>query len=148
MKTSDKAPATTWARWSWSHKGLGRWHRLAVDGDLTKTACSSPRKSQEHVAATTSATPTAGPVCPTCKSLDDLLQRVMSGALTDAIATTTVPAAPEKVLVPAGMCVCGCDKSDEAVAVRKAIEAQAEAEAFARAAAFEAFLQAKGTVAA
>jgi len=67
--TSQTAKAT-WARWKWS-KGLGRWHRLFADGDLTKTACGSARKSDHHVAEQTAERPTSGPLCKVCEMLDD-----------------------------------------------------------------------------
>lgn len=146
----------TWARWNWA-KGFGRGHRLFADGDLTKTACSSPRKNATHTAVKTyGQRPADGPICPTCKSLDDLLAKVMTGAC-DAISTTKVEvtAAPaEKIAVPAGACFCGAAKCDMGgvreirLALAEQAKADAAAERLAKEAAFEAFLATKGTVAA
>lgn len=114
-----------WARWEWS-KGKGRWHRLFTDGDLTKTACQTPRKSASHTAVETAMEP-GKPVCPTCDLFEQLREKFVNQ--TDAIATTTVPVAvPDPVLVPAGVCICGaaaCNTA-EAIAIREAI-AQREA---------------------
>jgi hypothetical protein len=141
---ADKTTTAKWARWQWS-KGLGRWHRLFTDGDLTKTACSAPRKSGSHVASTTAERPENGPVCPVCDSLDSILNKVMAGTLTDAIATTTI-AAPMP-LAPVGMCICGCDKSDEAVAYRAALAEWTENERARKSAAFDAFMATKAVAA-
>jgi len=147
------AGTTTWARWAWSN-GLGRWHRLFTDGDLTKTACGSRRAGPKHVAKQTSTTPTSGPICKVCKDLDDLLQKVMTGKLTDAVAgkesTITLPATEVKELVPTGaaakpeppegICTCGCDQSDEARAYKAAVADWEASERARKQAEFEAFL--------
>lgn len=141
----QKNPTTLakWARWKWSH-GIGRWHRLFTDGDLTKAACGSKRKSDRHVAEQTASKPTDGAICPVCEALDMLLDAVMTGKLTDAVSDKplTVPAIPEPVLVPAGICICGsagCDKG-EAVELRKAHEARKAAIAEARRVEFALYL--------
>lgn len=151
MASNTNVPAnTSWARWQWS-KGLGRWHALFVDGDLTKTACSSPRKNGHHVAAVAAARPADGPLCPTCKALDDIVEKSKAGQMTDAVATTKIAApAVEKIAVPAGACLCGaasCDKGGVRE-IRMALKAQDAAEASAAAlaaeAGFEAWLIANG----
>lgn len=134
---------TTWARWQWPHKGLGRWHRLFADGDLTKTACQSPRSGPDHVAAESTSRPTSGSICMVCSNLDDILQRVMAGKLTDAVATTTAPMTlPERPLAPVGMaCGCGCDKSEAAVAYRLELAAWEEETRAIKRAQFEAYVE-------
>jgi hypothetical protein len=148
MASKNVVPSNAqWARWNWSHKGLGRWHRLFADGDLTKTACGSPRKDGQHAAAVAASKPTSGPMCPTCKwivELDEKMhgvtdaisdQQVMAGIETPAEAPlpalAPVGARPADVVVPQGVCVCGCDKSDAAIAFRAKIAARrAEQRAF------------------
>lgn len=141
-----------WARWQWS-KGMGRWHRLFTDGDLTKTACQTPRKSSKHAAVETSATPAGGPVCPTCDLFDQLHQKLVNTS--DAIATTTIevalpvaaPVATGEPVLPEGLCACGCVKSDLWADWKRDHDAWVAAEHDRKVAAFEAFL-AKGAVAA
>lgn len=134
---------TTWARWQWPHKGLGRWHRLFADGDLTKTACSSPRSGPDHVAAQSTTRPTSGAICMTCSMLDALAERSMTD--TDAVATSVVELVlPERPLQPVNLaCICGCVKSDEFVAYKAELEAwEAECAAVKRAQ-FEAYVAAE-----
>lgn len=133
MTTSaDTTKGAQWARWNWAHKGLGRWHRLFTDGDLTKTACQSPRRDGMHIAATTATTPENGPMCPTCKWVNDLHTKLVK--TTDAISDTKVPVTvgggerPADIPVPVGVCVCGaagCNTPDvialrEKITVRRA----------------------------
>lgn len=151
MATSPTSAKATWARWNWS-KGFGRGHRLFADGDLTKTACNSPRKSATHTAVKTyTQRPTDGSNCPVCVSLDDLLQKVMTGALTDAVATTKVAVTiPEPIAVPAGACLCGSARCDMGGVreIRAAIAAReaeiAAAKSAAAEAGFEAYLASTG----
>lgn len=141
--TAKSSKPAQWARWRWSN-GLGRWHRLFTDGDLSKTACGSKRKSDAHVAEQTAERPGGGNVCPVCRDLDDILRKVMTGQLTDLVAgaapVLTVPAAAERPLAPVGVCTCGCVRSDEVVAYRAALAAWEDAERLRKQAEFEAFL--------
>lgn len=140
--------AATWAQWRW-HRGLGRWHRLFTDGDLSRTACDTPRKNGAHLAEQTAAKP-SGTICPICDALDTILSKVMSGEMTDAVATTTVTVTvPDPILVPAGVCVCGAAhcNTEEAIALRVEIDAREQAIRAAKEAAFEAFVASQAVLA-
>lgn len=153
---ADKTTSAKWARWQWS-KGLGRAHRLFHDGDLTKTACQTPRKDAKHAAVTTyAAKPASGPICSTCQLFDQLHEKLVN--TTDVIATTTVETTVPAEPVPAGTtepalpasvsCGCGCIRSDAFVAWKAEHDAWLDAEKVRKNAEFEAMLASKGTVAA
>lgn len=157
MASKNSVPSNAqWARWQWS-KGLGRWHRLFADGDLTKTACGSPRKDGQHVAAVSAAQPSGGSLCPTCKWIVELNDKLHG--TTDAIATdkitvgvkspsaTPIPSlVPVGISVPVGACLCGAAKCDQGGIrdIRLAVEAQKRADAEAG---FAAFLASKAVAA-
>lgn len=137
-----------WARWNWS-KGMGRGHRLFTDGDLTKTACQTPRKNAKHAAVKTYASkPTDGPICPTCELFDALHQKFVQ--TTDTLTLVGVAAGPtaEPQLPAEVPCGCGCVKSEAFVAWKQAHDAWLDSERERKSAAFEAFIASKATVAA
>lgn len=154
-----QSSSARWARWEWSKVKRGRWHRLFTDGDLTKTACQTPRKNAKHAAVQTAGQPTGGAVCETCALFDSLHDKLV--ATTDAISTVkvgtfsladiltaapvTAQAAPQatdgRPVAPQGICTCGCDQSDEARAYRKALAEWQDAEKARKQAEFEVYLE-------
>jgi hypothetical protein len=158
---NESTSSARWARWEWAGKKLGRWHRLFTDGDLTKTACQTPRKDAKHSAVQTAGQPTGGAVCPTCSLFDSLHKKLVT--TTDAVATDSIPtftladiltAAPVasqatdgRPVAPAGICGCGCQQSDVARAYRTELKVWEAAEAARKQAEFETYLAAKAVVA-
>jgi hypothetical protein len=75
---------TAWARWAWRDTGLGRWHIVVevgshgitedgtvYTGPLYRLACGRIRPAHPAEAGYLG----EGPVCPECKTLDDLRSR-------------------------------------------------------------------------
>lgn len=153
MATNSSAK---WARWAWSKK-IGRWHRLFADGDLTKTACQTPRKDAKHSAVQTGEQPSGGAVCPSCSLFEEM--RAKLGQVTDAIAKAptftladilaaapvAAQAAPQptdgRPVAPEGYCGCGCQQGDEARAYRAELKAWEASEATRKQAEFAAYLE-------
>jgi hypothetical protein len=144
------ATPSKWARWHWKDTGIGRWHALAggTSEGTVALACGRVRKAP----AETAARPSNDKCCPTCRSFDDLRLGYKAETAEDLIATIAIPvkAAPELVTVgdltpPDGICICGCDTSDEAVEWRRKVEADKERRKAEALAGFEAYLAEKAT---
>jgi hypothetical protein len=138
MKETSK-----WGRWQWPN-GLGRWHAVMSVGQAHEDGIPTPKMVVLLACGRVRAVPKVmalrpGPeqCCPTCAHLDDLrIAYVPEKA--DAPARMAVPAghpaekpaeAPYgRPVAPLGICLCGCDKSDEARAYEAALAEWEQAE--------------------
>ena len=148
--------ASKWGRWEWPN-GLGRWHAIVGMGQAYEVSGPTPKAMKVAALACGRVRPLPkvmagrpGPeqCCPTCARLDDL-RIAYQPETADAPERVAVPAGRPaekpaegnvaRPVAPVGICLCGCNQSDEARAYKAALAEWEKAEKAPKVAEWQAY---------